>query len=149
MSQEVQSEGWTFNTAYNQSVSPRQSDNRILIRAADNTDERDFIMQMDLSHNTFYSRDKDSIAKADGEDIYLYDRIARTFDWGTQPVEVDIITYISKLGEIPPAAANYIVAKASAVVAMRTVGDPQQYQILLQQEAYCRTQFLEYETSSR
>ena len=53
----------------------------------------------------------------------------------------------ANLGELPPAAYNYIVAKASAAVAIRTVGDPQQYQILLQQESYCRTQLQEYETT--
>ena len=147
VSQEVQSEGWTFNTSYNQKVTPRSSDNRIVIRNVTPTPERSYYIQMDLSNNTYYSRDKDSIAKADGNTIYLYDKTAQSFDWGTDPVEVDIVTYIHQLGELPPAAFNYIVAKASAAVSIRTVGDGQQYNILLQQEGYCRTQLQEYETT--
>ena len=147
VSQEVQSEGWTFNSAYNQKVVPRSSDNRIVIRDKTPIAGRSYIIQMDLSHNTYYSRDKQSIAKASGDKIYLYDKVAGTFDWGTDEVEVDTVTYISELGELPPAAYNFIVAKASAAVSIRTVGDSQQYQILLQQEGYCRTQLQEYETT--
>ena len=147
VSQEVQSEGWTFNTSYNEKVSPRRPDNRIVIRNVTPPPERSYCIQMDLSHNTYYSRDKDSIAKADGNVVFLYDKLNNTFDWGTEPIEVDKVTYIYNLGELPPAAFNYIVAKASSTVAMRTVGDTQQYQVLLQQEQYCRTQLQEYETT--
>jgi len=147
VSQEVQSEGWTFNTAYNVEISPRSSDNRIVIRATYPSPGTSYVIQMDLSHNTFYSRDKRSIAKRDGDFIYLYNSTTRSYDWGTQPIEVDTVTYIDDIGELPPAAYNYIVAKASTVISMRTVGDPQQYAVLQQQELYARTQLQEYETT--
>lgn len=144
VSQEVQSEGWTFNTTYNEQVSPRRPDNRIVIRSVV-PGSRSYCIQMDLSYNTRFARDKDSVAKADGDLIFLYNRTDNTFDWGTNVVEVDKVMYISDIGELPPAAYNYIVAKASADVSMRTVGDTAQYQTLKQREEYCRTQLQEYE----
>ena len=94
VSQEVQSEGWTFNTSYNKKVTPRRPDNRIVIRNSNPSDQRDYTIQMDLSHNTYYSRDKDSIAKADGSVVFLYDKKNHSFDWGTNTVEVDTVDYI-------------------------------------------------------
>ena len=146
VSQEVQSEGWTFNTYYNEKVTPN-SDNKIVIRNLVTLDERDYCIQMDLSYNTFYARDKEAIAKADGAAVYLYDKTSQTYDWGTEPIEVDKVMYLSNLGTLPPAAYNYIVARASAAVSMRTVGDTNQYQILSEQELYARTQLQQYETS--
>lgn len=147
VSQEVQSEGWTFNTYYNEKVSPRSTDNRIVIRNTQPGEGRSFCMQMDLSYNTYYSRDKQAIAKADGTTVYLYNKNTQSYDWGTEAIEVDKMMYLPDLGELPPPAYNYIVAKASAVVSMRTVGDSNQYQILQQQEAYTRVLLQEYETS--
>ena len=144
VSREVQSEGWTFNTTYNEKVSPRANDNRIVIRSS-NIGSRSYCIQMDLSYNTRFARDKDSVAKADGDTIFLYNRTDNTFDWGTEPVEVDKVMYINNLGELPPPAYNYIVAKASADVSMRTVGDTDQYRTLKEREDYCRTQLQEYE----
>ena len=40
---------------------------------------------------------------------------------------------------------DYIVARAAAVFCSRTVGDPNQYQMLQQREAYTRAMALEYE----
>ena len=147
VSQEVQSEGWTFNTYYNEKVAPRRPDNRIVIRNVNPGDNRDYCIQMDLSHNTYYSRDKDSIAKADGTTIFLYNKITQSFDWGTEEIEVDKLMYLANLGSLPPAAYNYIVARASAAVSMRTVGDTNQYQILREQEVYTRAQLQQYETT--
>ena len=147
VSQEVQSEGWTFNTYYCEKVTPRSSDNRIVIRNVTPATGRDYCIQMDLSYNTYYARDKESIAKADGTSIFLYNKTTQSYDWGTEPIEVDKVMYLSNLGTLPPAAYNYIVARASAAVSMRTVGDTNQYQILKEQEQYARTQLQQYETS--
>lgn len=147
VSQEVQSEGWTFNTYYCEKVAPRRPDNRIIIRNVAPPDGRDYCIQMDLSYNTYYARDKDSIAKADGTTVFLYNKTTQSYDWGTKEIEVDKVMYLSNLGTLPPAAYNYIVARGSAAVSMRTVGDTSQYQILREQELYTRTQLQQYETS--
>ena len=149
VSQEVQSEGWTFNTYYNKQVSP-DTDEHIIIRPTNilsGTGVRDHIIQMDLSYNTFYSRDKESIAKQNGSNIYLYDKTNNTYKWGTEPVEVDTVEYVANLASLPPAAQNYIISKASTRVSMRTVGDSQQFSILRQEEEYARTQLQQYEMS--
>ena len=144
VSQEVQSEGWSFNTTYNEKVSP-DINGRIVIRQVNFDETRDYCLQMDLSHNTYFSRDKDTIAKVENANVCLYDKLNFTFDWGTEPVEVDKVMYYADLSGLPPAAANYIVNKSSARLAMRTVGDSTQYSILRQEEEYARTQLQEYE----
>jgi len=146
VSQEVQSEGWIFNRVTNYKQTP-DTNGRIMIRDVNTDPSIDSILQMDLSHNTFYSRDKQAIAKKDGTYIFLYDAVGSSFDWGTEDVLVDIIYYYATLAVLPSAAQNYIVARSSSIVSMQTVGDPTQYQILTQQEAYARVQLQEYETS--
>ena len=147
VSQEVQSEGWSFNTFYNKEVTPN-TDEKIVIRPVNimvGEGVRDHTIQMDLSHNTVYSRDKDSIAKVDGVNVCLYDKINYTFKWGTKPVQVDTVEFFADLSALPAAAQNYIVSKASTNLSMRTVGDTSQYQILKAEEEYARTQLQEYE----
>ena len=147
VSQEVQSEGWTFNTFYNKKVTP-DTDELIIIRPTKIVaGVRDHTMQMDLSQNTYYSRDKDTIAKQKDDNICLYDKITCSFKWGTDPIEVDTIEYFADLASLPPAAQNYIVSKASSRVSMRTVGDTNQFSILKQEEEYARTQLQQYEMS--
>jgi len=146
VSQEVQSEGWTFNRVLNYMQQP-DSQGIISIRPVNADPSTDFILQMDLSHNTLYSRDKQSIAKERGSSICLYDMYSNSYDWGTEPVEVDITYYFATLGALPPAAQNYIVARASSILSMQTVGDQNQYAMLQQQEVMARVYLQEYETS--
>lgn len=145
VSQEVQSEGWTFNRVNNYMEQP--SEQLLIIRSGATNGDNDYIMQMDLSHDSLFSRDKQVIAKSRGTNVCLYNVTDSTFYWGTNPVEVDKVYYFADIGVIPPAAQNYIVSKATAAVSFQTVGDPNQYQILRSQEDYTRTQLLEYETS--
>ena len=145
VSQEVQSEGWTFNRVNNYMEQP--SKQLLVIRSGATNGDNDYIMQMDLSHDSLFSRDKQAIAKSRGTNVCLYNVTDSTFYWGTNPVEVDKVYYFADIGVIPPAAQNYIVSKATAAVSFQTVGDPNQYQILRAQEDYTRTQLLEYETS--
>jgi hypothetical protein len=145
VSQEVQSEGWTFNRVNNFMEQPSQG--LLIIRSGVSNGDTDYIMQMDLSHNSFFSRDKQTIAKNRGATICLYNLTDSTFDWGNDPIEVDKTYYYADIGVTPPPAQNYIISKASAAISFQTVGDPNQYQILKSQEEYTRTQLLEYETS--
>ena len=146
VSQEVQSEGWTFNKVTNTKLTPDAA-GRIIIRDVNTDPSIDYILQIDLSHDTFFSRDKNAIAKKDGNSIYLYDTVGQTFDWGEEEVVVDITYYYATLAVLPPAAQNYIVARASSMLSMQTVGDPTQYQILQQLEIYSRVLLQEYETT--
>lgn len=146
VSQEVQSEGWSFNRVTNFKQVPDENEH-IFIRPVSPSADVDFCMQMDLSHNTQYSRSRDSIEKRQKNNILLYDQYANSFKWGTEAVEVDKIMYYADIGVLPPAAQNYIVSRASAMLSYQTVGDTNQYSILASQESFTRAQLLEYETS--
>ena len=56
------------------------------------------------------------------------------------------ITWLWNFDDIPKVVRDYIVARAAAYVAMRIVGDPQLYSTLQQQEAYMRSNAMEWET---
>jgi hypothetical protein len=47
--------------------------------------------------------------------------------------------------DLPIPIKDYIVAKAAAIVSSRIVGDPNQFQVIQQREAYTRAMALEYE----
>ena len=49
------------------------------------------------------------------------------------------------LNEVPQPIQSYIVARAAAVFCSRVLGDPNQYQILIQKEAFAKSTALEYE----
>ena len=109
------------------------SDNEIVIP--------DNMLQMDLCGDEFYNKDKDPIRR-DGK---LYNRTAHTFEWDQRTLYFDI-TWLFDWNDLPPVIKDYITSRASAILSMRIVGDPNQYQVLQQQEAYMRAMALEYET---
>ena len=51
------------------------------------------------------------------------------------------------LEDLPTPIIDYIICKAASIVSSRIVGDPSQYQILQQNEAYTRAMAIEYETN--
>ena len=131
VSRGVQAEGWTFNREYHLSTfTPDSTTKRIQIP--------DNVLQIDLSDN-HSNRSKDTVRR----DGYLYDRENHTFEWDSTP-EVDVV-YFYDWGDLPKPIRDYIVARAAAIFSSRIVGDPTQYQLLSQREAYARAQALEYE----
>jgi len=132
VSREVQAEGWTFNKEYHYPLTPN-SDGEIVIP--------DNMLQIDLCMNEYYNRDKDPIRR-DGK---LYDRIAHSYKW-KQRIHYFDITWLFNWDDLPPVIKDYITSRAAVFVSQRTVGDPNQYQALQQQEVYMRAMALEYET---
>tara|TARA_Y100000401_G_scaffold48680_1_gene37852 strand:+ start:471 stop:1094 length:624 start_codon:yes stop_codon:yes gene_type:complete len=131
VSREVQAEGWTFNRENHlSSFVPDSTTNKIQIP--------DNVIQIDLSDN-HDNRSKDAVRR----DGYLYDRENHTFEWNSTP-EVDVV-YLYDWGDLPKPIQDYIVSRAAAIFSSRVVGDPTQYQLLAQREAYNRAQALEYE----
>ena len=61
VSQEVQSEGWTFNRINNFMQQPSQQ--LLIIRSGSTNGDTDYVMQMDLAHGSLFSRDKQTVAK--------------------------------------------------------------------------------------
>ena len=133
VSREVQSEGWTFNKEFDYTLTPN-SDNEILIP--------DNMLQVDLniSSKRFNNRQFDSINRG-GK---LYDRIKHTYKWTDPTVQVDILWYF-EWEYIPDPIQAFIVARAAAIFSSRTMGDPNQYQMLQQKEAFARAMAMEYE----
>jgi hypothetical protein len=133
VSREVQSEGWTFNKEFDYTLTPN-SNNEILIP--------DDMLQVDLniSSKNFNNRQFDSINRG-GK---LYDRIKHTYKWTDPSVKADILWYF-EWEYIPDPIQAFIVARAAAIFSSRTIGDPNQYQILQQKEAFARAMAMEYE----
>ena len=133
VSREVQSEGWTFNKEFDYTLTPN-SNNEILIP--------DDMLQVDLNISSKRSgnRQFDSINRG-GK---LYDRIKHTYKWTDPSVKADILWYF-EWEYIPDPIQAFIVARAAAIFSSRTIGDPNQYQILQQKEAFARAMAMEYE----
>ena len=131
VSRGVQAEGWTFNR-----------ENHLSTFVPDSTTKKiqipDNVLQIDLSDN-HDNRSKDAVRR----DGYLYDRENHTFEWDATP-EVNVV-YFYDWGDLPKPIRDYVVARAAAIFSSRIVGDPTQFQLLSQREAYARSQALEYE----
>ena len=131
VSREVQSEGWSFNKEEHYEFTPDTND-EILIP--------NNILQLDLSINV--SNQGKDVIRRDGK---LYDKYNHTYKWtGDNPIECDV-TWFFDWVDLPTPIQDYISAKAAVMVSSRIVGDPNQYQMLQQNEAYARAVALEYE----
>lgn len=131
VSREVQSEGWSFNKEYDYPITPDSSNE---VHIANN------ILQMDLNRTYTQNMDRDSINR-EGK---LYDKTAHSFIWTDATLYVDVIWYFD-WPSIPTVIQAFIVAKAAAIVSSRIIGDPNQYQVLIQKEAFAKSTALEYE----
>ena len=131
VSREVQSEGWSFNKEYDYPITPDTS-NEVII--ANN------ILQIDLNQSYTQNMGRDSIDR-EGK---LYDKTAHSFIWTDATLYVDVIWYFD-WPSIPTVIQAFIVAKAAAIVSSRIIGDANQYQMLIQKEAFAKSTALEYE----
>ena len=132
VSREVQAEGWTFNKEYHYPLTPNDDDEIVI---------PDNILQMDLCMDEYYNKNKDPIRR-DGK---LYDRTSHSFKWEQKTLYFDI-TWLFDWNDLPPVIKDYITSRAATLISMRIVGDANLYQTLQQQEAYMRSNALEYET---
>ena len=133
VSREVQAEGWSFNKEYDYPITP---DNNDEIKIPSN------VLQMDLNTTRTVNLNRDSINRG-GK---LYDRMAHSYKWTDETVYVDILWELD-WGSIPEPVQAFITARAASIVSSRIIGDPNQYQMLQQKEAFARAMALEYETS--
>ena len=133
VSREVQAEGWSFNKEYDYPITP---DNNDEIKIPSN------VLQMDLNTTRTVNLNRDSVNRG-GK---LYDRMAHSYKWTDETVYVDILWELD-WGSIPEPVQAFITARAASIVSSRIIGDPNQYQMLQQKEAFARAMALEYETS--
>ena len=136
VSRDVQSEGWSFNRQSNYPLTPDANEN---IKYPDDVLQIDFTDPYTWSAPIHYGID---------EEGFLYDRNrtprSEAMKWGTQTLYCDVV-FLYQWIELPQPMKSYIVARTSAIVSSRIVGDPTQYQMLQQYEAQCRTFVMEYE----
>ena len=133
VSREVQAEGWSFNKEYDYPITP------------DNNDEINIpsnVLQMDLNTTRTVNLNRDSVNRG-GK---LYDRMAHSYKWTDETVYVDILWELD-WGSIPEPVQAFITARAASIVSSRIIGDPNQYQMLQQKEAFARAMAPDYETS--
>ena len=134
VSREVQSEGWSFNRERNYTqLQPDATTKKIKIP--------NNAIQVDLSQDYHINLGRNAVNRGG----YLYDTIGHTDVWDTnETIYLDMV-WEWQYEYIPQPIQAYIVARAAAVFCSRTIGDPNQYQMLQQKEAYARAMALEYE----
>ena len=135
-SQDVQSEGWTFNIEYHIKETVA-ADNKIIVESdvsrIDNEDAwdrtRDFVRRKDTS---------DGIWK-------LYDRVNHTFEYPDDDYFYVNKVRLLKFEDIPAPFQRYIIYKASGRAAVQLVSNAQLQQMLATYEAQSRAACMEYE----
>ena len=136
VSREVQAEGWTFNKEYNFIITPNSSNEYVIPNN---------VLQIDLNRTHTSNINRDAVNR-NGK---LYDRNASgrgkdPYKWEDDKLYVDITWYFD-WDTIPDPIQAFIVARAASITSSRIVGDPNQYQMLQQKEAFARAMAMEYE----
>ena len=132
VSREVQAEGWSFNKELNYEM-VLDNNNEILIP--------NNMLQIDLSDNP--NNMGFDVVRRSGK---LYDKISHSYTWAKdrEKVECDIV-WLFDWVDLPRPIQDHITSRAASIVSSRIVGDPNQYQILQQKEAFTRAMAMEYE----
>jgi len=138
-SNEIQAEGWSFNKEYHV-LMPLDDTGRILIpnnmlQAALSTR-----VVANATHRAVMRKDP----SLDGDSLYLYDMVHHTFIW-SQATYCDVLWYYDWV-ELPKPIQMYVNAKACKMFAQRTIGDPGVIGQLQDQENFCKTYALEFDT---
>jgi len=133
VTREVQAEGWTFNKEYHYEFTPDTNDEIVIPNN---------ILQIKLTENVA-NMDYDAIRRS-GK---LYDRQHHTYKWKdiSTPIECDVVWEFDWV-DLPQPIQDFITARAAVLTSQRIIGDPEQYTMLQQQEAFTRALALEYET---
>ena len=134
VTREVQSEGWVYNTERNyDGLQPDASTKKITIP--------NNVIQADLSQDYVNNLGRNVVNRGG----VLYDTITHTDVWDTDETLYLDVLWEFEYENIPQPIQAYIVARAAAIVSSRVIGDPNQYQMLQQKEAYARAMALEYD----
>jgi len=134
VTREVQAEGWSYNVERNyDKLQPDTVTRKITIP--------NNVIQADLSQDYASNLGRNVVNRGG----VLYDTISHTDVWSTDEILYFDILWEFEYESIPQPIQSYIVARAASIMSSRTIGDPNQYQILQQKEAYARAFALEYD----
>ncbi len=138
-SDEIQAEGWSFNKEYHVLMSLDDT-GRILVP----TNMLQVSLGERIANNINFRAVIRKDVALDTNDLYLYDMVNHTFIWK----EAMYCTVLWKFEwvELPKPIQMYVNARACKLFATRTVGDPAVIGGLQQQEDFCKTYALEFDT---
>ena len=147
VSEEVQSEGWTFNQEKHYPIN-LNADYEINVPAD--------VLQLELTpqHEQFHKGtvqklnvvEKSYYPEVVQREGKMYDKANHTYKFNQNPMLFTVM-WLYKFDDIPRVIREFIVARASVIACTRMLGDGDQFQMLQSQELYARTQAIEYETS--
>ena len=146
VTRDVLAEGWTFNTERMYKLTPGDDPDdpvhyQHIVYPCDDTA---CAIQLDFTnpYGTY-----DPVYFYFNGDGYLYDKNREPRSEGeiwTFPVYCDV-TWLLPWVACPDPMKAYITARTASQVSSRIIGDPQQFQMLSQYEAYCRATVQQYE----
>jgi hypothetical protein len=129
MSREIQGEGWSFNKELEYPFNADTNGN-ILVP----------LNVLSISLSDIYENSGADVTVRNG---MLYNKTTHTYTWDTdRTVKCDVVWYL-EFSDLPQAARDYIVARASSFVAIKVIGDPNIQQMLGQREVYARAALIE------
>ena len=147
VSEEVQSEGWTFNQEKHYPIN-LNADYEINIPAD--------VLQLELTpqHEMFHTgtvQNLNVVEKSYYPEVVqregkMYDKANHTYKYNQNPMLFTVM-WLYKFDDIPRVIREFIIARACVIACTRMLGDGDQFQMLQSQELYARTQAMEYETS--
>lgn len=147
VSEEVQSEGWTFNQEKHY---PLTTDAKRELNIPPDILQieltRDQVVFSDVTQQNFHVVNNNYTPEIVQRDGKIYDKANHTYKFNKSPMFFDIM-WLYKFDDIPAVIRDFITARAAAISCMRMLGDGEQYQMLQQREIYCRAQAIEYETT--
>jgi hypothetical protein len=129
MSREIQGEGWSFNKELEYPFNADTNGNILVPLNA-----------LSISLSDIYENSGADVTVRNG---MLYNKTTHTYTWDTdRTVKCDVVWYL-EFSDLPQAARDYIVARASSFVAIKVIGDPNIQQMLGQREVYARAALIE------
>jgi len=144
VSREVQAEGWCFNKEYNYKTTTDSNKEYVI---PNNMLQVDLSTNPNTSNRVASGNSNTNVVRRNGKlyDKYKDENQYEITDTASGTIYLDI-TWLFDWVDLPVPIQDYIVSKAATIVSSRIVGDTEQYKMLQQKEAYCRSTAMEYET---
>jgi hypothetical protein len=137
VSREVQSQGWHFNTLYDQTFSPNSSNEIVLadeVLRVDNYSGRSGFTTIGDS-----SESRSVVQRGDK----LFDKTNNTFTF-TSSIKMTVV-YLYDFEEMPEPARRYVTIKAARIFQDRMVGSQKSHVFTMQDEMRCMSTLKEFE----
>ena len=136
VTQDVQSEGWTFNKENHLKITNKNTDNKFVI---DNN-----IIRID--RDDAWDRTRDFVRRKDTDGLWkIYDKVNHTFEFPDDDFFHVNVVRLYEFEDIPNVFQRYIIYRASSRAAVQLVANPSLQQMLATYELQARAACVEYE----